>query len=372
MFEFLQQLYANALASHFAGDVAANLSSAAIGGLIVTIFGLLIKRRRDRKINKMFPVSGMYNTSYEDLIKGQTVSIKSISTINQKGRTIFGSTKTNEGRVWNLEGTILNFGHIYGSYKPADLSDQGIGSFYLRLKGDDLDGMWGGYDSENNRISSGKYYFRRISKVDVVPFEEVHKGSVIEIAHREFGAGYFDKVFLDQGGPNNEFLVAIENGAVRGFAAGRIVEKDQLSNILKGESFILPRNVQHYYQHGKLALLQSVAVDHRFQGRGIGRQLITALQERFRCTGAEAVLVLAWKNGERVNAGSVLESLGYESSGVIEKFWKDSCDAKRFICPDKVDHQCVCAVKVYIKTNLSGNSRRRRLLPKIRTFQTKH
>lgn len=95
--------------------------------------------------------------------------------------------------------------------------------------------------------------------------------------------------------PNNEIIVADVDGVVIGML--QLTYTPSIS-----------------FQGGKRATVESVRVDEKFRGRGVGRELMRWTIERAK--GAECVSMQLTTNAEREAAQRFYRSLGFEASHV--------------------------------------------------------
>jgi hypothetical protein len=189
------------------------------GALIVSAIALMASVSRDWVVQRRYPVAGQYVTYFEDLIDGQRHMQTAMSRIKQRGHRITGTTTLKNGRKWLLNGSIMGIGHISGIYSAEATDDEGVGSFYLRVNGHKLDGMWSGYDHVNKITTAGRYMFERLANIKIVPLEDRFVPAILAIADHEFGPNYISEADL-RSDSKFKILVAIQNKKVVGFAVG--------------------------------------------------------------------------------------------------------------------------------------------------------
>jgi ribosomal protein S18 acetylase RimI-like enzyme len=99
--------------------------------------------------------------------------------------------------------------------------------------------------------------------------------------------------------PNNELIVAEQNGEVIGTL--QLTYTPSLS-----------------YQGGKRATVESVRVDTRFRGQGIGREMMLWAIERARAKGCVSMQLTS--HADRKEAHRFYENLGFKATHVGMKF----------------------------------------------------
>jgi GNAT superfamily N-acetyltransferase len=98
-----------------------------------------------------------------------------------------------------------------------------------------------------------------------------------------------------------------------------------------------------------IGLIKSVAVAPRFQGRGIGTQLVMDAIKKLEEHGAEAFYALGWVSKARgCHIQGVLEALDFRMISQFDYFWyKDSIEYG-YSCPS-CGHPCRCSTRLFVK-----------------------
>src|SRR5690606_35146465 len=143
-------------------NIVVGLLSAGFVGLIL----ILRKKLSDLHAERKYPIAGKYLSKFEDEVNGEKITVTAPAIFNQRGKKIFGETISQlENRKWIIEGEITIGGHIHGIYFAEDPHDKGIGNFFLYINHRrHMEGLWSGYDSINQKITSGRYSFMPILK----------------------------------------------------------------------------------------------------------------------------------------------------------------------------------------------------------------
>lgn len=311
---------------------------------------MLIRLYNRKRIESRFPVSGDYISFYEDIIDGQKVVAPSESRIIQRGASLKITTKDPNERSWTLSGTIMQGGHVSGVYSADAVYDDGVGSFYLKISKDALDGMWNGYDHENKMTNSGRYWFRRFLPASIVPYEKSFLNDILHTSANAFGYGYIDTDAIKNDSCNFA-LVAIVRGEFAGFCFGRRLPIGSLPDLLKMSPGILPDDVRVSDSSGTLGIMKTIAIRRKYQGHGVGSRLVKAAEESLVKLGCECILVPAWSVEGKTPIENILLTKDYAKWVTNEGYWKASCEAQEFKCIS-YNGKCRCSVTFFRKGRL--------------------
>jgi predicted N-acetyltransferase YhbS len=329
--------------------IASELLASSVGAIVAASTALAYRSTRNALLQRRFPVGGDFISYFEDEVEGERVVVTSHSRLKQRGKDITGVNWAPDGRAWVLEGSVIHSNHITGIYHASSPRDQGIGVFYLDLVGDDLDGIWVGYDHANRKTTHGRYWFRRKSSVRVLGYQPKHRAAVLQIISETLGAGYLMDIDSVVRKPNVKAFVAVSDERVKAFAFGFVCEPTELQSILTPHTLPLPLDVKYADDSGRLAVIQTVAVAPSLQGRGVGRTLMETLESALKKSKAELIVTPAWSVRGAVNLAGTLRKLGHVEWETIANYWKAQCDADAFRCPARTD-SCVCDVVWFKKT----------------------
>ncbi|MDR2931050.1 MAG: GNAT family N-acetyltransferase [Propionibacteriaceae bacterium] len=328
----------------FLGIAWENVIIGLLGGFIVSAIFFLTRRVREWLLQRKYPVAGEYISKYEDLVDGKRVMVAAPATLKQRGRHIEGTTIM-DGREWILSGELSNTGYIHGVYSAADPLDQGVGNFFLRVSVDHrLDGLWSGYDSANDSIASGRYIFMPVNSSLVVRDRVAEdRLALLRIADEELGQGYFDdETASDADHVDDHFIKVAEiDGKLAGFAYCMIQDWPSAEHVIRASA---PRHLRHATVIG---VLKTVAVKHDQQSRGIGTALCLACLDEFRRRGVQAVYSVAWRNGDTINIGGILERANFTPFATVEDYWAEDSLQQGYDCPTCGSPPCHCAAVMY-------------------------
>lgn len=296
-------------------------------------------------------LSGDYITHYADRAGGKTIMRSAPATIYQEGLDIRGET-TLLGRTWILKGKIDDDDwFVDGKYYAKSRFDKGRGYFFLKinpigdLDGGDLDGYWIGYDSDNKIINEGCYWFKRTPEIQIQSITESYYQNVLDLSSRCLGKGYLPVI------PHIEtnksvFLVAISSKKFIGFAYAKMIEKNELNDILKNQQIRIPPDIKRANETGTLGFLNTVCVEPDYKGRGVATILVKECLKNLVTLGAKTLICIAWKSSAGVHIGGVIRKLGFRKWITLDKFWAEESKSLNYSCPVCGDPPCDCSAVI--------------------------
>lgn len=326
------------------------LITGTVGGLVVAggAFGLRIYKRK--QIEAKFPIGGDYISFFEDVVDNEKVVVPSVSKVEQRGTHLRIVTLMDNERSWTLEGTIMQGGHVSGVYSADAVYDDGVGSFYLKISKNSLDGMWNGYDHENRMTNAGRYWFQRILEAKITEFDQKYMNDILHTSGNAFGYGYVDKdsIKVDE---KHFAIVAKVQGEFAGFCFGHIQPAGDINSLLRLQPGVIPDDVRMANEHGSLGVLKTIAVRRKFQGHGIGTKLIKEAEAQLVKRGCECVLVPAWTVDGTTALRNLLVHNDYVEWIANDNFWKEACEGRAFECVS-FNGSCRCSVTFFRKGRL--------------------
>lgn len=336
------------------GDIFKNILVGVIGALLVALINYFAKFYKSKRLEKKFPISGQYISKYEDMENGNLVMKTAPAIFKQKGKKITGETTFDGVRKWIIEGEISFQGHIHGIYYAEDPIDKGIGNFFLKVDNfKNMTGLWSGYDSENNSITSGKYIFKPINEnIEIVDIEEKFIPHIINISDNQIGNSYITKDLLNSCILNKDNYigkVAIDTlqQKVSAFCISYTINNEDLNAIFTLNKDKIPRVLQY---SNSLGFIKSIAVHEKYKGYGVGTKLIQNSIDEFCKRGRTTIFTIAWKSKESINLKGVLENLDFHNVLEIPNYWKKDSLEKQYKCPVCGIPPCECSAVIYIKT----------------------
>lgn len=319
----------------------------AAGGLVVT-GGVLISRfYKRKKVEAKFPVKGDYISFFEDIEDGKNIVVPSIAKIEQRGESLKIINEESGKRSWTLDGTIMQGGHISGVYSADAVYDDGVGSFYLKIGKDTLEGMWNGYDHQNKITNSGRYWFKKMLPTEIKDFDETFLNDILHTSSNAFGHGYIDDTHI-KNDDQNFAIVSLVDGEFSGFCFGYVEEADSIHSFVGCSTGVLPDDVRMADKNGSLGVIKTIVIREKYRGHGIGTKLIEAAEQKLSERKSECIVVPAWSHNDNVNIEGVLKNSDYAAWIENKDYWKEGCENRDFECV-RYDGKCNCSVKFYRK-----------------------
>jgi GNAT superfamily N-acetyltransferase len=177
--------------------------------------------------------------------------------------------------------------------------------------------------------------------------------AIVRICSEVLGEGYIDLLDRDA----LRFYVArYRKEGIAGFAAIEVYRAGQLTKVFpQVETHTLPFALQECDRLGLVRSFKTLAIDPRFQRRGIGTSLFRFAEAKCMDARENGVVVPAWKQGDTINGKRILETHGYCSICTISDHWKEGCEKGVFQCPAKEPQRsCVCSLSLYWKLLVKG------------------
>jgi GNAT superfamily N-acetyltransferase len=323
-----------------------------LGAAIAAIFQRLLMKLRETGLNRRYPVAGRYISYFEDESAGQKFVVKSEAMIHQSGLAFKAVNNIEGGKSWNLEGRIIQKRYLAGAYIAESPYDPGNGTFFLKIDGIDLDGLWSGYDSVSSSITGGRYWFRRIMKMKVVEYQDRYRTSALSIADAVLGAGYLNDLSDGDGFHDVKTILAMESDRVVGFASYSVEKEGYLTSSEKYQKVKFAPEIRSSDKRGLLGHIRIVAVDPAVQGRGIGSALIEQAESELKKLGAQSILVFGWTSPAGTHIGGILARLNYIQMDKVSGFWKEESQRLGYSCAI-CGNPCVCDVIVFKKATMA-------------------
>ncbi len=167
--------------------------------------------------------------------------------------------------------------------------------------------------------------------------------AALHLSAAELGVGYLTRG--DFSPPSSYALVAVDDHiGVVGFAIGHRCDYAPLC-----ETYPAARHLLRPLQSFRLGLLKSVVVRGGHRGSGIGLRLVEDCLDGLASSGAEAMIMFAWRRGESVPAASLARRCGFRAVGEAEALWHADSLERRYICPTCGAPPCRCSAAIYVK-----------------------
>ena len=309
----MSQIQLSGLAKSTASDVIAGL----VGALLITLLQSCFRWVRSRRLEAEYPIAGSYISEFMD----DGMLYKTPASLKQNGTQIKGTT-TLGTRKWLLEGNINKNGYLIGTYRSGSLHDRGLGSFFLKIDPNrDMRGIWSGLDANKNEIQQGSYVFRRqLNDLSIRPIGMQQIPEILCIAEAQLGDAYIRTPELLTEGA----FYAHTGGRVAGFATSRVGSAGELLEHLQsffpiGDRIMNPveRRLRGQISVGFIA---TVAVDPRFEGRGVGTMLVDRCIAELNRKGVILLVATAWQVQQVVRTGSILVKRGFQAVLTVPEY----------------------------------------------------
>jgi len=328
---------------NFVNTLFEDLIVAALGGFIVFVVTKAVNRYKRWKLEKKYPISGEYLSSFEDEVNGNKTVIKAPVKLAQNGLHVDGVTEL-DGRAWLLKGELSTDGYIHGIYHAESVHDRGVGNFFLEITIEgDMYGLWSGYDSTNKKIQSGKYSFIKIPEILISKLKAKQIPSVLRIAEKQLGEAYINVEDLKS--EENIAFVATISGRVVGFCTAK---NDFISNIYKKIPQLADKKLKQLEVVNNVGLISSIATDPEFTGHGVGDKLLGTCLKELKESGSDTLLMTGWKSDNGVHIGSLAKKYGFNEILEIPNFWYEDSMTHGYRCPSCGEPPCECSAVVLV------------------------
>lgn len=323
-----------------------------LGNLIYVVFGFILaflyRWARKKSVQYQVNIAGDYLSTYEDIVNGETVTKSAPVTLNQKGNDVSGITFL-DNKKWKIEGELSHKKYFYGMYYSIVTEDSGRGNFFLQIdkthdrKVMNLNGIWSGYDSDNNMITSGSYNFKRLARSEIVKASQNAATRIVEIAGDQLGKDYLSIENLDF--DKNVILKALVNSETVGFSINSTLNVQEFRNEFPNLINILQATLD---QSKTVGIIRTIAVDKEYQKRGLGNALLTnSVSELMK--NSDFIMMVAWKSDIKVNIQALAETHGFRKVKEIPNYWNVESKKKKYSCPICGEPPCQCSAVVFTK-----------------------
>lgn len=337
-------------------NVATGLTSAAIAAAAGYTWRSAHGRRRARRLEREFPVSGTYKAVYTENVAHNALRVRDTIRIFQDGQRITGqATAVGTGRTFDLVADIIDDRYLSGTYRGHARGDSGLGVFFMSLDGlhvGRLNGLWAGFGGELHDVLSGSWLWSKLEKPEIAVIEDPSAPEVASASaflNDYLGTGY---VALDQLRARLEsglgiLVCARHSGALAGAATAEVLRPDETKRLREQLAAAGCRRVA--LEGHTAGVLKSSAVVPSMRGRGIGLALVRERLLILVQKGCTVAYTFAWDSGERESSQGVLEAAGFEFVVEIPHYWQEPSGAESFECV-KCGTPCTCTAIVMRKS----------------------
>ena len=334
----------------FFGIAVENIVVGIASGGLVALFATLKRKIANYKIEKKYPIAGEYISKFEDENDGNIEIVTAPVVIKQQGKNITGKTKVIDGnRCWILEGEISSGGHLYGVYYAEDPYDKGIGNFFLYINYNKrMEGIWSGFDSVNQKITSGRYIFTPVMS-DFVIMDALENDipNIVDISDKELGKDYLNDDDIKSLFNNSDSIFRIvksTSGEIVGFSYSYYATTD----IVKKRTRIakLPKSFEY---SSNIGVLKTFAVKSKCKNSGIGTALVVDATTKMKEQNICSVITIAWKSNHGINIAGIMKNNDFLRYNEIPNYWKEDSLKEGYCCPTCGLPPCACSAVIFGK-----------------------
>lgn len=320
-------------------DFLLGLASAAFAALCARLVEIIRRRRIRARTTRMYPIEGVYVSTYTDTTGSGTRTVRDMVHINQMGSKFAGhSQDLRTGRQFTFEGEIKNESHLAGTYRGERREDGASGVFYMILEllnTGYIKGVWAGYNAESASIDSGSWNWRKVLPINILDCEPQNSQlpNAVALLNDALGSGFVKLEELQDlsSAPDGWVLAAKgDNGRLQGVATASVMT-DSAKQALKDKMLAAgarPSNLMDT----KVGILKSIAVAPGSRRKGIGYRLVMEQLSRLNSTGCSSVVALSWESGSADSSLGVLEAAGFNRMATIREYWREPEGQETFDC----------------------------------------
>jgi predicted N-acetyltransferase YhbS len=171
-----------------------------------------------------------------------------------------------------------------------------------------------------------------------------HLPAVKSLLDQQFGKDYLPMEELHIfSNPPHFGLVAVEKDNIIGVSLVKIGSVATLA-----EELLLEKNWFKTYlgEDKTIALRKHLAVDSYYQGKGVGKRLVTNGIEQLRPM-VDYIISIVWKENAERSLGKLLQKVGAAPIQTISNYWKKDSLDKQYDCPICGQPPCECSTIIY-------------------------
>ena len=336
-------------------ELILSLIVAALTGLAIWAVTFARHSIRNSRIHKKYPLAGDYITYYEDEVDGQVTWVKAPICFKQHGKKVSGkmiSALDNHESI--LDGEIIRDGYVSGVYYKTAVHDPGRGMFFMRpdiANPSNYRGVWSGYDSINEKITSGEYIWRKSTKPEILDINLKDEGNLnkaLAILGSGLGTRYVDRTILlkySENEPVSFILGAYVFGELAGVLLSNMMQEEEVE---KFDSILKSEGNHFCLSLHRVGLLKAMAVKKEYRHKGIGSVLSKEAMSRLKALGCTVIFTVSWESQSSDSSQGLLESIGFNPLVEIKEYWRTESLENGFNCPRCGLPPCKCSATFYI------------------------
>lgn len=169
----------------------------------------------------------------------------------------------------------------------------------------------------------------------------------LELFNRELGDPLYSLSGLERDRTDPEAVILVARG--EGAALGRLLVAEDFSYYERFGAVAV-----RAFKAGPPGSIEALAVVPAARGRGVGRRLLEAMEQRLFALRPRTVVAVGWDSG-RASALPLFRKLGYEESARVDRFYEEESLRDGWRCP--VDGTpCLCGAYLFTKTIAAGSA----------------
>lgn len=169
--------------------------------------------------------------------------------------------------------------------------------------------------------------------------------AILRISDVQFGAANIRLEQLHNRVGKDNRLTAKLNGASAGYVLSQFIQPAAVDLIFDGKEL----NLTTYFENSQtICWIESIAVDPKYSGQRIGKQLIAELMSHAE-DAPQAFLSVVWEHKKGSPLATIYETLGFELIQRIPNYWKEDSLEKGYSCYYCGAPPCQCSALIYAK-----------------------
>jgi len=197
----------------------------------------------------------------------------------------------------------------------------------------------------DNELINKRYKIINITK-ELIP-------SIIKIADKELGNNFILPSHISENQHISMCASTIKKNKIIGFLLNQILTYSEFLSIYSNiaEKYDCFRNIK------KIGIIKTIAVDSKWQQKGIGTNLINTLLNKIylKCddqiySNIDLIFMMGWKQKNGIiNISGIKNKFNFIEIGQINNFYYNNSLKYNYSCPVCGNPPCYCSVVLYIK-----------------------
>jgi len=180
-------------------------------------------------------------------------------------------------------------------------------------------------------------------RIEIAKLSEADFGAILRISDLQFGASFIRVEQLSERVGKEDNLTAKIDGELIGYVLSQFVEPSTIDLIFNRKEVNLTR---YFEKTHSICWIESIVVDPRYSGRGIGKKLIAKLMS-LSVDDHQTFLSVVWKHEKGSPLETIYEGLGFKLVQHIPNYWHADSLEKGYACYYCGTPPCQCAALIY-------------------------